>query len=145
MTETHFVDSNLLVYWRDASEPGKQPRAREWLAYLWAARKGRLSVQVLNEFYVTVTHKLTPGMSRDEAWSDMQAFLAWKPQPIDEDLLVRGRAVQQRFQFAWWDSLIVAAAQALGCRYLLTEDLQDGQDLDGVIVMDPFSHAPSER
>lgn len=57
-------------------------------------------------------------------------------------LLETAWRLQDRYDFSFWDTLIVAAAQAAGCRYLLTEDLQDGQDLDGIQVLNPFRHAP---
>ena len=145
MSVNYFVDSNLLVYSRDASEPEKQPIARERLTRLWQTRRGRLSVQVLNEFFVTVTRKLDPGLSREEAWADVTGLLTWDPLPVDAQLLKRARAVQERFAFSWWDSLVVAAAQrAARCAYFLSEDLQDGQDLDGVVVLNPFRHPPDQ-
>lgn len=64
MNDSHqvFVDTNILVYSRDASEPAKQARALAWLEELWRSRRERLSWQVLQEFYVTVTLELDPGM-----------------------------------------------------------------------------------
>ncbi len=144
MSAVCFVDSNLLVYSRDAGEPEKQPRAREWLAHLWTDRSGRLSTQVLNEYYVTVTSKLKPGLSLREAWEDVESLFAWRPLPVDVHVMQQGQRVQHRFGFSWWDSLIVAAAQIAGSTYLLTENLQDGQVLDGVVVLNPFAHAPSD-
>lgn len=72
-----FVDTNVLVYTRDASEPRKQEQAMAWMSHLWNGRAGRLSFQVLQEFYVTVTEKLTPGMDPKSARSDIRALLAW--------------------------------------------------------------------
>jgi predicted nucleic acid-binding protein len=80
---------------------------------------------VLSEYYVNVTRKLDPGLSANEAWDDVQALLAWDPQPIDGALLQRGQSVSSRYGLSWWDSLVVAAAQAQGCSLLLTEGLQD--------------------
>ena len=56
----------------------------------------------------------------------------------------RARTASERFSLSWWDALIVAAAQVCDCDYLLTEDLQDGQDLEGVRIVDPFRYAPDE-
>lgn len=134
-----FVDTNVLLYARDAGEPGKQPRAAEWLEYLWREQLGRTSVQVLSEYYVNVTRKLDPGLPREEAWDDVQALLSWRPQPIDTDTLLRGHEIEARYRLGWWDSLIVAAAQLQGCAILLTEDLQEGAVLGGVTVRSPFS------
>ena len=135
---TVFVDSNVLVYARDASQPAKQPAAANWLDHLWRTRTGRLSTQVLSEFFVTVTRKLDPGMTVSDARADVRDLLAWRPVPITEELLTEAGEVQDRFQFAYCDALIVAAAREAGCGRLLTEDLQEGQDLDGLLVVDPF-------
>ena len=118
-----FVDTNVLVYVRDLTEPGKQPRAAEWMAYLWRSRLGRLSVQVLQEYYTTVTQKLKPGMQPRAAQADVRSFAAWRPLTIDMDVLEGGWALQDRFQLSWWDALIVSAAQLGGCQYIHTEDL----------------------
>lgn len=139
-----FVDTNVLVYARDASEPDKQPAAMNWLDALWEARQGRLSVQVLQEYYVTVTAKLEPGLAAREARTDVRRLGVWDPLAIDRSLLEEAWDVQDRYGFALWDAMIVAAARRLGCRYLLTEDLQAGQDLDGVLVIDPFGSRPEE-
>ena len=144
MTASCFVDTNILVYSRDASEPAKQPRAIEWLGQLWGSRKGRVSMQVLSEYFVTVTQKLEPGLAPKRAWQDVSDLFAWRPVTIDRPLLEQARAVQLRFGLSWWDCLIVAAAKASACEYLLTEDLQDQQDLDGLVVLDPFLHGLDE-
>ncbi len=79
MSDLRFVDTNLLVYAADASEPLKQPRALKWMSCRWSCRTGRLSFQVLQEYYVTVTQKLAPGMEREAARSDVRSLLAWRP------------------------------------------------------------------
>lgn len=138
MTDAIFVDTNVLVYARDASEPEKQRQAAAWIAHLWESRRGRLSVQVLQEFYVTVTQKLSPGMTRDAARRDVRSLTVWRPVTIDAPILERAWTVQDRHHLAFWDGLIVAAAQAAGCRYLLTEDFQPDQQLDDLAVVNPF-------
>lgn len=144
MTERVFVDSNVLVYRRDAGEAEKQPRAAEWVEHLARSRLGRLSVQVLHEYYVTVTRKLDPGLPAEEARADAADLFVWRPLPLDADTLQEAWRVEDRFGLSFWDALIVGAARSAGCRYLLTEDLQDGQDLDGLRVVDPFSTRPDE-
>ncbi len=142
MTARLFVDSNVLVYARDASEPEKQARAREWMASLWSQGRGRVSAQVLNEFYVTVTRKLKPGLSREEARKDVRDLASWNPIATDGRLLEAAWNVEDRHGLSFWDALIVAAAHAAGCDRLLTEDLKDGQDFGGLTVVDPFRNAP---
>lgn len=144
MSALCFVDTNVLVYGRDASETAKQPVARSWMERLWKERTGRTGVQVLNEYFVTVTARLQPGLPAADAWRDVTRLFAWNPIPMDRHILARGREIHVRFHLSWWDSLIVAAAGASGCSHLLTEDLQDGQNLDGVLVWSPFRHHPDE-
>ena len=139
MSDRAFVDTNILVYARDRAAGAKQVRAEALIRQLWETRRGRVSIQVLNEYFVTVTQKLKPGMARDDAWSDLAALQAWDPVPMDWKLLERGRGVQQQHALSWWDALIVAAAQAAGCDVLYSEDLADGAVLGGVRVVNPFA------
>jgi predicted nucleic acid-binding protein len=138
-----FVDTNVLVYSRDASEPDKHRQAGAWVTHLWTTRRGRLSYQVLQEFYVTVTEKLDPGLDRERARQDVRSLLLWRPVAVDGRVLEGAWRIQERHRLSWWDSLIAAAAQVSGCAYLLTEDLQDGLRLDSVRVVNPFRTAPA--
>ncbi len=139
-----FVDTNVFLYARDAGESLKQPRAMAWLARLWREQLGRTSMQVLSEYYVNVTCKLDPGLPSTDAWEDVTALLAWRPQVVDEALMRRGREIEQRYKLSWWDGLIVAAAQLQGCAVLLTEDLQDGGVFGAVTVRSPFTFAAGD-
>lgn len=138
MSDNVFVDTNVLLYSRDSSEPEKQPLASMRLDELWEDRTGRLSVQVLNEYFVNATRKLDPGLSPEEAWEDIEALSAWEPLQLDMAILSRAFAVQQRYRLSWWDSLIVAAAEASGCSRILSEDLADGASYFGIVVENPF-------
>lgn len=139
MTATVFVDTNVLVYARDATETAKQPIALQWLDELWGEDRGRTSTQVLSEYYVTVTRKLARPLKPDDAWDYVRALLAWEPQEITCDLLLRAREIERRYSTSWWDSLIVAAAELQNCSVLLTEDLQDGMAFGSVAVRNPFT------
>lgn len=144
MSELTFVDTNVLVYCRDADERDKQPRARAWLEALWRSRSGRISIQVLAEYYVTVTRKLDPGLSIDRARADVMMLRAWRPAALDYGVLETAWMVQDRHRLSWWDALIVATAQRLGCRYLLSEDFQDRQRFEDLEVINPFLHVPEK-
>ncbi|MDD9986841.1 MAG: PIN domain-containing protein [Spirochaetaceae bacterium] len=139
MTESVFVDTNVLVYRYDASDPVKQARADAWYLHLWRRRCGRLSFQVLQEMYATLTRKLKPGIARSKAQRIVRALQAWQPITVDLSVLERAWNLQERHSLSWWDALIVAAAQLGACRVLLTEDLQHGQVFGGVCVIDPFA------
>jgi predicted nucleic acid-binding protein len=133
-----FVDTNILVYARDASEREKQARAADWMAALWERRAGRLSYQVLQEFYVTVTGKLSPGLDKELARKDVRALGAWQPIALDFRILEGAWLLQDRYRLPWWDALIVAAAQQSKCQYLLSEDFQEGLNLGNLKVIHPF-------
>ncbi len=137
-----FVDTNVLVYARDASYPEKQVQAGLWLEALWRARAGRVGYQVLHEFYSVVTQRLQPGLDRETARADVRRLLLWDPVPIDLRVTEGAWALQDRFQLSWWDALVVSAARVAGCEYLLTEDLQHETQLGSVLVVDPFRRAP---
>ncbi|ERR1700722_7426795 len=140
MTAPVFVDSNVFLYAMDKADPRKQQAARNWRAELWKNRMGRISFQVLHEFYVNAVRQL-PG-ARVEARAEVRDLLAWNPLTADAALLEQGWKIQDRYKLSYWDALIVAAAQALSCGYLLTEDLQTGQNFDGVEVLNPFLREP---
>lgn len=137
-----FVDTNVLVYARDSSEGEKQKRASSWITGLWQSRQGRLSLQVLHEYYVTVTRRLKPGLKQELARADVQNLRAWRPLALNAPVLQGAWTIEERYGLSFWDGLIVSAAQLADCRYLLTEDLQNGQRFDALQVLDPFQAEP---
>ncbi len=141
MTAPVFVDTNVLIYALDDADPKKQVSARMWREDLWRTRRGRISFQVLQEFYVKVTRKWPE--AKEETRSEIRDLLAWRPIAIDDAIVEAAWKVQDRFGFSFWDALIVAAANSSSCRFLLTEDLQAGQELDGLIVISPFQCDPA--
>jgi len=140
MTAPVFVDTNIFMYSVDLADPKKQRASQSWLAELWAGGYGRISFQVLQEFYARVYQK--DPAAREAARAAIRDLLAWNPVPVNAEILDRSWKIQDRYQLSLWDSLIVAAAKAASCAYLLTEDLQDGQSLDGLLVISPFTHDP---
>jgi predicted nucleic acid-binding protein len=136
MTAPVFVDTNVLIYAVDQTNQKKHEAAKLWREELWKSRRGRISFQVLQEFYANVDRKWPS--ARQQAQAEVRNLLAWRPVNVDADVLEQGWKLQERFQVSFWDSLIVAAAKLSSCLYLLTEDLQAGQDFDGVVVVNPF-------
>jgi predicted nucleic acid-binding protein len=143
MTAVVFVDTNVLVYRRDRADEDKNEKALEWIEYLWRAHLGRLSVQVLHEFYVTVTQKLDPKLPKETARQDVRDFASWRPVISDTKLIEDAWSIQDRFKTSWWNSHIIAAAQSAGCRYLLSEDFQHNQAFDHLEVVNPFLRSPA--
>ena len=139
MNDSVFVDTNILLYARDTAQPGKQAVALAWMAALWRNRRGRLSFQVLQEFYVNATQKLKPGLAVEPARQDVRNLLAWRPVKTDTALLESAWGLADRFGFSWWDAQIVAAARHSGCGILLSEDMQNGMAVDGMTFVNPFA------
>jgi predicted nucleic acid-binding protein len=140
MSVKTFVDTNVFVYAVDDGEPRKRDIARRALV---AARYGELllSAQVIGEFYVTVTRKLAEPLSVDLAAEAVEQLCTLHVVPIDAALAKSAIAVSRSSQISYWDALIVGAAMRGGCSVLLTEDLNDGQELGGVRVENPFRGA----
>lgn len=139
-----FVDTNVFVYRHDRSDPAKQELAEQWIQFLASTRTGRLSYQVLQELFATLTRTRGPVFPHSEAREIVESLSVWRPIQTDLYLLKRAWGIQERYRISWWDSLIVAAAQAGACEILLTEDLQDSQVFDSVRVVDPFT-SPGKR
>ncbi len=133
-----FVDTNILVYRRDSTEAEKQVKAEEWLIQLWANKTGCISTQVLNEFYVTVTQKLKPGLSKTQARSDIRALMVWQPLVVSTALIESAWHIQDRYHYSWWDTLIIASALLLDCTYLVSEDLRHEQEIGNLTIINPF-------
>ena len=139
MTVPVFVDTNVFVYRHDSSDPSKQACAEQWIRLLAHSRSGRLSFQVLQELYVTLTHEQRLNFDRLEAQEIVKVLATWQPVAADLAMLNRAWILQDRFPLSWWDALIITAAQTCECKVLLTEDLQDGQAFGAVQVVNPFA------
>jgi predicted nucleic acid-binding protein len=140
MTANVFVDTNVFLYAVDQANLQKQHAAQAWRTYLWESSRGRISFQVLQEFYVNAIRKQPS--ARIEIRKEVTDLMAWQPIVLDSAVIVRGWKIEDRYGISFWDSLIVAAAKVASCRYLLTEDLQQGQELDQIIVVNPFLSEP---
>lgn len=143
MTARVFVDSNVMVYASDPTDLAKMHQAAAWLTSLWRQGSGAVSPQILNEYYSVVTQKLSPGLDFRIARRDVRRYLRWQLVRPDRQMYDIAFQIQDRFGFSWWDCLIVAAAKRGGSTHLLTEDLQHGQDLGSLIVVDPFQALPA--
>jgi predicted nucleic acid-binding protein len=141
MTANVFVDTNVFIYALDRANLQKQQAAQAWRTWLWESNRGRVSFQVLQEFYVNAIKKQPS--ARVEIRREVNDLMAWQPIVLDSPIITRAWKNEDRYGLSFWDSLIVAAARVAGCRYLLTEDLQPGQELDQVLVVNPFLREPS--
>ncbi len=135
-----FVDTNVLLYFVDPSDPARQARASEWLQHLWTSGSGAISWQVLHEFYVNAVRKLA--VPAEEARFLVDSLLAWRPVDSSPALIHRAWYWADTAQLPYWDSLILSAAELAACNVLLSEDFQAGRRFDEIQVVNPFDVAP---
>lgn len=140
--QREFVDANVLVYAFDSSAARKQRAAQQLLERLWESGTGCVSVQVLQEFFVTITKKVPKPLPVDDAKARIREFAAWTAfAPTAKDILA-AIDLHAQAKISFWDAMIVVAAEASDCGVLWTEDLNDGQVLRGVRIQDPFRAEP---
>lgn len=132
-----FFDTNILLYSisGDVEEAGKRERA----VALLEGDDGALSVQVLQEFYVQATRtSRRDRITHDLAVGLIERWTRFRIQPITMTILNAAFEIRARHGFSYWDCAIIAAAQALGCREIFTEDLSHGEEVGGVLITNPF-------
>ncbi len=139
MTGPVFVDSNILIYAHDAEAGTKQRRAKEQVQELWENAQGRLSTQVLQEFYVVVTQKIAKPVPRAVAREIVRDYGTWVHTQTTPATIVRASELSEVWKISFWDSLIVASAGEMGASRLLSEDFSHGQVIAGVKVLNPFA------
>jgi predicted nucleic acid-binding protein len=133
---TVFLDTNVLVYAFDRSEPTKRAAAQQLLER--SNVDFVTSAQVLSEFYVTTTRKLTPPLSHADAVRAIEHLSKLPIVAIDARLVREAAEMSDRESLSLWDAQIVQAAARAGCDEVLTEDLNDGQTIAGVAIRNPL-------
>lgn len=144
MTALVFVDTNVLLYTYDDRDKAKQGRAREWVTWCWRANSGRISTQVLNELYNNAITKFRNSITVHQARTEVRRLRLWQPPHLDTYTVDGAWDLQDRYALSYWDALILSSAHQQGCSHLITEDLQHGQLMDAVKVINPFLVAPAE-
>jgi len=136
MSARSFFDTNVLIYADDRATPGKQRRAIELIAKYRRERAGVVSMQVLQEYFVTVTRKLHV----DAAVARRKVELLAEFDVVSPDLadILAAIDLHRLHGFSFWDALVLQAAKQSACRVLFSEDFQAGREIDGVRIVDPF-------
>ena len=135
---TTFVDTNVILYAYDQSEPEKAAVARAILSDLWRTREGSLSTQVLQEVYVNLTRKLRVVLPRSKARAMIGRYARWSIHVVTPGDIIEAAELEQRHSLAFWDALVVVAAARSGADRILSEDLQHGRTISGVRIENPF-------
>lgn len=133
-----FVDTNILVYAEDRDAGRKHTVARDLIKDLWHSGEGVLSIQVLQEFYVNVTRKVPHPLSPGDALSIVEQYLSWRVVENTGDLLLAGIRLASMLKVSFWDALMIQAARMSRCDRLLTEDLNHGQRIGDLVIINPF-------
>ena len=134
-----FVDTNVLVYAFEKSVSPKKPVARRLMAELMVENRLRLSTQVLQELFVTLTRKVSRPCSSKEALAALDDLTAWPVMRVDYAAIRAAIELSEGAKLSFWDSLVVVAAARSGAAVLYTEDLNDGQEILGVRISNPFA------
>jgi predicted nucleic acid-binding protein len=137
MSAKAFIDTNVLVYAHDIDAGHKHQIAKNILLGLSQQRAGAVSMQVLQEFYVTVTRKITSPLSKDEARAIVEDFSHWCVVTTPEDIR-QAFLIEDGARIGFWDALIIAAAVRSGATRILSEDMHHGQTIAGIPIENPF-------
>lgn len=133
-----FVDTNVIVYAYDKDAGEKHRIAVDIMKDLWHSGLGTISTQILQEFFVTLTKKISAPMDISVVRETVRRLSKWDVSIIDVDTIIRATELQERYNYSFWDSLVVAAAIASGVRTIFSEDLSDGQTIEGITIKNPF-------
>jgi predicted nucleic acid-binding protein len=133
-----FVDTNVLVYAEDLDAGGKHSIARDLVADLWRSGDGVLSVQVLQELFVNITRKIPRPLAPQEALAIVEQYLTWRVVENTGELLLASIRLASTLKVSFWDAQVLQAARMEHCDRLWTEDLNHGQKVGDLTIVNPF-------
>jgi predicted nucleic acid-binding protein len=142
--EVSFVDTNVLVYAFEKSNSLKKRVAEELLNELMDDGRLRMSTQVLQELFVTLTRKVIRRCSNAEALAVLEDLTAWPVLTIDYRAIHAAVGLSDQAKLSFWDALVIVAAARSGAEVLYTENLNDGQEILGVRIRNPFGAARTQ-
>ena len=133
-----FFDTNILVYAYDRGEPEKSKIAAHLIQETWEDHRAVTSFQVLQEFLVTTVHKIKTPLVLNQAVEICKNFCTWEPVATNQEIFFDACQIMAQNKLSYWDAAILAQAMWASCRYLYSEDLQNGFELKGLKVINPF-------
>jgi predicted nucleic acid-binding protein len=137
MSGKTFVDTNVLIYAHDVDAKAKHEVAKAVLRRLWDERSGVLSPQVLQEFYVDVTRKISTPLPKDMAWLVVNSYTIWCTETTPAEIASALR-IEDESRIGFWDALILASAANCGAERILSEDLNLQHMISGIRIENPF-------
>ena len=139
MSDKVFVDTNILIYAHDLDAGQKNAISSAVIKDLWQNRSGIISIQVLQEFYVNVTRKIPNPLPKPKAREIIESYLAWDLELNEVITILAASEIEERYNLSFWDALIVAAACNAKADKIITEDLNHGQMIEGILIENPFA------
>lgn len=138
MTAKTFVDTNIFVYAHDLDAGNKNLIAKEVVSELWESRSGVVSTQVLQELYVTLTTKIPSPLERPIVRRIVKNYANWELVINDPTIIIQASEIEETHKLSFWDALIISAAYSRNIDTILTEDLNHGQYVEGILIINPF-------
>lgn len=138
MSDNAFLDTNIIVYAFDRSNRAKNAAALDLVDRFFTEPGWRISTQVIQEFCNVALRKMNPPLSINDIDQFITNFSPEQVVTIDTGMIRKSLEIMNLFRLSLWDSLIVSAAQFSGCSILYSEDLSDGQCIDGLRIINPF-------
>lgn len=138
MKDKVFFDTNILVYANDTNNQIKQDIASELIKAAMLENTAVISVQVLSEFWVTVTQKIEEPLPVAIAEHQIEILGSMKIVDLDYSIFRDALKIQKMNKLSYWDSLIISAANSAGCGIMYSEDLNDGQKIMDLTIVNPF-------
>jgi len=133
-----FVDTNIVVYAHDLDAGEKHKIANRLILELWESRSAVISTQVLQEFYVTLTKKIPHPLEGPTVRRIISSYLSWEVVINEPKIILQAGEIEESYRISFWDALIVSAAFSGNAEAILTEDLNHGQHIEGILIKNPF-------
>lgn len=133
-----FVDTNILIYAHDLDAGPKRKIAVAIVQELWEQQTGVISTQVLQEFYVNVTRKISTPLSKARTRGIIENYRYWQVEENSPATILSASEIEERYMLSFWDALIIAAASNANAAKILTEDFSHGEIIAGILIENPF-------
>jgi len=138
MKDKVFLDTNILIYAHDIDAGIKHDVALSILKTIWEEGTGVISTQVIQEFYVNVTRKIPNPITPVQARGIILNYFSWQVEAVEPHSILLASEIEEKYILSFWDSLIIATASQSEALKILTEDLNHGQTIEGVLIENPF-------
>jgi predicted nucleic acid-binding protein len=139
MTDRIFVDTNILIYAHDSDAEMKNAVASQMVEELWQTHLGVISAQVLQEFYVNITTKIPKPLPKAQASIYVERYFVWPVIRLSTETIRKAFEIERHNKVSFWDAMIVSAAFQAGAATILSEDLNAGQKIAGIKIVNPFA------